>query len=165
MPIDKSSIAAAPPAKTAKTAAKTIAKTPEREEALNGFGQLGQGALIAFGQYADAGAIGMHWPDISREVAKLADTQETIARIIDPLLQVGPYAALITAVMPLVMQCMVNHGKAAPGAMGTVSKDLLESQIKTSLAQMELKALRERQEAEKAAAELRAELDKAREAA
>lgn len=166
MPVDKTTITVAPPAKTAKPAAKAVvSKAPEREEALNGLGQLSQGALIAFRQYADAGAMGMHWPRIAREVASLAGTQEIIAKIIDPLLQAGPYAALITAVMPLVIQVMVNHGKATPGAMGSVSKDALESQIKTSLAQMELAALRERQAAEKDAADLKAELDRARKAA
>lgn len=165
MPIDKSSIAAAPPAKTRKpTASTTVAKTPEREEAINGFGQIGQGILIALGKYADAGTIGMHWPNVSREVAKLADTQETIAKLVDPLLQVGPYAALIAVTMPMIMQFAVNHGMASAGAMGTVSKDMLESQIKARLAEMELAALRERQAAEKAAADLKAELDKARKA-
>jgi hypothetical protein len=104
----------------------------------------------------------MHWPNVAEEVAKLADSQPAIAKFVDPLLQVGPYAGLITAVLPMVLQLMVNHGVSQPGIMGTVPKNALAAQMEASLAQVELQAMRAQAEAEEAARQMRADIDKAR---
>jgi hypothetical protein len=114
--------------------------------------------LIAMKQYADAGAIGTYWPGIAKEVAILAESQPAIAGVIDPLMKIGPYTALVAATLPFLMQIAVNHGRVAPGAMGTVPASTLEAQIKTAMAQAELEALRAQQEAEQAARALRDEL-------
>lgn len=147
---------AAPPPAQKRTAAAAVNKvarrTADRAEGLNGLGQLGQAGLIAGKLYADAGALGLHWGNISREVATLAETDETIAKIIDPVLRVGPYTALIGAVLPLVAQIGVNHGRIPAGTMGTVSGRMLESQIQTTLMNAELEAKRAQAQAE---AELR----------
>lgn len=139
-----------PPRKTAAPQPRKPAagKLAEREQAIGGLGQIAQGALIAVRQYADAGAIGLHFPGIAHEVAKLADTDERIAKIVDPLLQVGPYAGLIAAVMPLVMQLAVNHGRGQAGIMGTVAPDALESQMKTAVMKAAVAAKREQRAAE-----------------
>lgn len=141
----------APPAKTtvSKPAGpKPVSKkTAEREEAVLGIGQLAQVPLIATGNYADAGAIAAHFPNIAHELAVLADREASIAGIIDPLMKVGPYTALVAAVLPLAMQIMVNHGRGQAGMMGTVKPEMLESQIKVGLAQAELAMKQAEQEA------------------
>lgn len=152
---------APPPVHTPATrapSAKATATHKAREDAVGSLGQLAQVPLLAMRQYADAGALGQYWPGIAREVATLADSQEQVAQIIDPLIKVGPYAGLITAVLPLVMQIAVNHGRMAPGAMGTVPASMLSAQVETALAQEELRALQAQAEAEKAAAAMRAEI-------
>lgn len=138
---------------------KSTSKNDDRREALEGLGQLAQVPLIATKQFADAGAIGIYWPNVSKELANLADSQDAIAKVIDPLLKVGPYTGLVTALLPFLMQIAVNHGRVAPGAMGTVPASMLSAQIETRLANAELEALRMQREAEKAAAEMRAEIE------
>lgn len=150
----------APPAKSRPSVSSTTTKkttetdiTKKRAEALSGLGQIVQAGLIAGKQYADAGALGIHWDNISKEVATLAEKQESVAKLIDPLLQAGPYAALIAVVLPLGLQLAVNHGIGNPGMMGTVPKELLDSQMKTRVAKMQMEALKQQKEAE---AELKA---------
>ena len=147
-------------AATAKTAKKPV--TEQRREALEGFGQLAQAPLIAFKQFADAAALGIHWPNVAREVASLADSQEVIAKFVDPLIKIGPYTGLVTAVLPMVMQFAVNHGRAPAGAMGTVPANSLAAQMEASLAAVEMEALRTQLEAEKAAEAMRNEIRRAR---
>lgn len=131
----------------------------ERQEAVEGIGALAQVPLVALGQLADAAAIGIRWPNVAREISELADKDERVAKLCDVLLQVGPYAGLITAVMPLAMQVMVNHGKVQAGSMGTVSPTVLEAQMKTSIMQMEMQAKRQQMEAEAALKQMQASMD------
>lgn len=153
-------------ARNNSSATKRTAKVPAgraaRQEALEGFGQLAQVPLIATKQYADAAAIGMYWPNISKELAVLAEQQPVIANFIDPLIQVGPYTGLVTAVLPLVLQVMVNHGVSQPGVMGTVPKNALSAQMEASLAQVELAAMQAQRDAELAAQKMREDIERAR---
>lgn len=148
----------------AKAPTKKLSVKEARESAVVGLGQLAQVPLLATKQYADAGAVGLYWPAIAHEVAELADTQEAIANLIDPLMKVGPYTALVAAVLPFFMQIAVNHGRVAPGSMGTVPASSLEAQIKTSMAQAELESLRMQQQAEQASAAMRQEMEESRRA-
>lgn len=145
-----------------KAASKTQTITQQREEAINGLGQLAQAPLLAFKQYADAGAIGLHWPNVAKEVAALAESQSAIANVIDPLMKVGPYAGLITAVLPFALQLAVNHGRVPAGAMGTVPKNSIAAQVEAGLAEMEMAALQQQLQAEQAAQRLRDDIAKAR---
>jgi hypothetical protein len=150
------------PKPTAPKTAKDSALNAARTDALNGFGQLAQVPLIATKMYADAGAVGQYWPKIAKEIANLADSQDQIAKLIDPLIQVGPYTGLITAVLPFVLQIGVNHGRVSAGAMGTVPKETLSSQVETALAQAQLEALKTQRDAENAARAMRQEIASAR---
>lgn len=143
-------------------ATKESQSTKDRTEALVGLGQLAQVPLLATKQYADAGAVSLYWPNVAKEIAVLADTNEQIAKLIDPLIQVGPYTALIAAALPFVMQIAVNHKLVQAGAMGTVPGESLAAQIETAMVQQELEALRTQRDAEKAAAALRAEIAESR---
>jgi hypothetical protein len=150
-----------PAAKAAKPKADS-AVTKARAETLVSLGQIAQVPLIATKQFADAGAVALHWPNVAREVARLAESQPQIAKLVDPLMQVGPYAGLITAVLPFVLQLGVNHGRVPAGAMGTVPATSLAAQIETSLAKQELEALKIQFDAEKEANDTRAEIQKQR---
>jgi len=152
-----------PPVKrtTANTTKVTTSasRKKDREEAVAGIGQLAQVPLVALGQLADAATIGMRWPAVAHEVAELADKDERIGKLCDVLLQVGPYAGLIAAVMPMAMQFMVNHGKVSAGSMGTVSPTVLEAQMKTAIMQMEMQAKRQQMEAEQELKKMQASMD------
>lgn len=139
----------APPRKSAASQRTAVKKTAERENALNGILQITQAGLIATRQLADASAVGIHGPNITKEIAKLADSDAMIARVIDPLIKVGPYTALVGAVLPLVAQIAVNHKMAPAGMLGTVSGELLENQMLLSIRQQEAEVQRQREEVER----------------
>jgi hypothetical protein len=143
---------------------KASTLTKDRAEALTSLGQFAQVPLIATKQFADAGAVSLYWPGVATELANLAESQPAIAKLIDPLMQVGPYSALIMAVLPFVLQIGVNHRMVSPGAMGTVPATSLSSQVEASLAKQELEALTIQRDAEKEAAEMRAEIAASRKA-
>jgi hypothetical protein len=150
--------------KTSTVARATPRVTHEREEMVAQLGMFAQVPLLATKQLADAATIGLHWPKIAHELAVLAETQEAIANVIDPLIKVGPFAGLIAAAIPLVMQLGVNHGRLKPGSMGTVPAVALQSQMEASMAKVELEAMRAQLEAEKEANAARREIDNSRRA-
>jgi hypothetical protein len=122
-----------------------------RLEAVNGIFQIGQFACLAFGQFADAGAIGLHGPGMAQETVELADQNPKIAKYVDLLIEVGPYAGLIGAALPFIAQLMVNHGLFKAEAFanaGVVSPDSLESEMKTILMQKQMEAMRKQREME-----------------
>lgn len=154
-----------PPASGAKSRgsfSQPKSKYAERLEGLQGYGQLVQAGFIAFRQYADAGAVGIHAPKLADEIAKLADTDERVAAFIDPIIQAGPFSGLIMAGLMFGLQIGVNHGMLRPGAMGTVPRETLSARVEAGLAQMQAQALREQMEAEAEAESLRAEINKIR---
>lgn len=123
-----------------------------RYQGISGVGQLIQGGLMLTKNYADAAAVGMHWDGVAKEVATLAESEPAIARVVDLVIQAGPYAGLIAAVMPLAMQLAANHGLIPSGGMtGVVPPEVLRSQMEAQILQQQAQALRERQEAMRAA--------------
>jgi len=157
MPIDMSA-AKAPPRKSsgsrgAPTAVKLAdykSSVDKRTEGLNGLAQLGQGLLLMTGQYADAAAVGMHFPPVAAELAKIADSNETIAKPIDFLIEIGPYGALIEAAIPFVMQILANHRLIKIEAMlgsNVTSPEVLEAQMKAQIMRVQAQAMREQQQA------------------
>jgi hypothetical protein len=136
--------------------ADSATKTSSREDAINGVLQLGHFGLILARQYADAGALSMHGPAISHEVAELANTNEKIAKTVDYFLEAGPYAGLVTALMPFALQIMVNHKMVKAEHVaggGVVTPEALEAQTKAAMLRQAQEAIRAQHEAE---AELRA---------
>jgi hypothetical protein len=106
----------------------------------------------------------MHWPDVSAEIAKLAASQPAIAKLVDPLIQIGPYTGLVTALLPFILQIGVNHGRFSPGAMGTVPATTLASQIESAIAKQELEALTIQRDAERETAAMRRDIALSRKA-
>lgn len=125
-------------ASSPKPRASNNSQRKQREEGLNGLFQLAGGACLMFGQWADAGACTNHGPNISRETAALAEENASIAKTIDYLTSVGPYAGLLTAVLPFALQILVNHGRipAHPSLMqiGVLPPDLLSAQSQAEVA-------------------------------
>jgi hypothetical protein len=159
-----------PPSSAASPGPRTLPKpralpalTKAREEALTGLGGLTQVPLMAMGQLADAVTVGQHWPNVSREVAKLAETQEEIGRFIDPLIKVGPFAALITVTIPMVMQFLVNHKLMKAGVAGSVPPEALAAQMEAAMANAQLDALQQQLDAEKYAQDVRDQIAEQRE--
>jgi hypothetical protein len=164
MPIDMT--AAKAPPRRARAVKAPVMVQPEqtarslREEGLQGLGALVQGVMNMAGQYADAGAIGMYFPGMSTEVAKLADVYEVIAKPVDLIIKVGPFGALIALGMPLVMQIAANHKLVDASRMlgsSVVPPEVLEAQMKAHIMRQQAEAQREQaaalQEAQAAQAE------------
>lgn len=155
MPIDMSAATVKAPQR--KTAASKAAVAPakqadyrspveKRTEGLNGLGQLAQGLLLMTGQYADAAAVGMHFGGIASEVARIADSNETIAKPVDFLIEVGPYGALIQATIPFVLQILANHKVIKADALigsNVVPPDVLDAQMKAQIMRTQALAKRE----------------------
>jgi len=159
MPIDMSAATVkAPPRKSAASRASTGTpklveyKSPveKRTEGLNGLGQLGQGLCLMMGQYADAAAIGMHWGPVASELAKIADSNETIAKPIDFMIEIGPYGALLEAAIPFVLQILANHKLIKAEAMlgsNVVTPEVLDAQMKAQVMRTQAQAMRAQQAA------------------
>lgn len=152
MPIDMS-LATPPPARGGKRTvtpapSKRLTPAEKRKQALDGLGQVASFGLIAAKQYADAATIGAHFGDVADEVVKLADSNEKVAKAIDYLTEVGPYAGLITAALPMVMQLLCNHKlldhEKIPGAS---DPQLLEMEMQTQMRKQALEQMREARQA------------------
>ena len=127
---------------------ETQSLTERRAEGLNGLAQLFQGVCLMTGQYADAAAIGQHFPPVAMELAKVADTSDVVAKPIDFLIEIGPYGALIAAAMPLALQLMANHkmiDASRLGGQGVVPPEVLEAQMKAQVARMQAEAMQAQQ--------------------
>lgn len=122
-----------------------------RKEALTGILQIAQFGCVAFGQFADAGAIGMHAQPIVNETLKLGESNSKIQEKIDLLIEVGPYAGLIGVLIPFAAQILVNHKIFKPEQFanaGIVSPQMLEAQMKTELARQAMDAIIKQKQAE-----------------
>jgi hypothetical protein len=67
---------------------------------------------------ADSLAVAEHGPNIASALDMLAAERPEVAAVLDRVLAVGPYGALIAAVAPLAMQVVANHGVKLPGVPG-----------------------------------------------
>jgi hypothetical protein len=157
MPPPKSAKTADRPQTTSRTTtgpkktAQPSGKLSFREEAVNGIFQLGAFGLIVAGQPADAGALGKYGPGIAHEAASLAESNDGMAKAIDYITEAGPYAGLLTAAMPLVLQLLANHkvmkAEHLAGA-GVVPPEALAAEVKADMARQQIQAQRAQAEAE-----------------
>lgn len=139
-------------------------KADLRREALGGVAQIGQFACLAFGKFADAGAIGVHSPGLIDETVKLADNNSKIASKVDLLVEVGPYAGIVAAAIPFLAQIFVNHGlfKAEVFAnAGVVEPESLSAQMKTQLMRQAMEAQQEQMRIQQEMEEMRSQFDSA----
>jgi len=153
------SAAKAPPRKNAATRptsraatvqVETESVTERRAKGLMELAQLGQGILLLTGQYADAAAVGQHFQPIAVEGAKIADSNEPIAKGIDLIIEVGPYGAFVAALMPLALQIAANHRWIDPTKLmgqGIIPPEVLEAQMKANVAKMQSDAMKAQRQA------------------
>lgn len=153
MAFDASKRPTPPPAKPAarKPSPAAQAKRGAREEGINGLFQLGTAVCMMTGQHADAAAFATHGPKIAPEVASIAEDYEKVGEVIDKLIAVGPFAGLLTAVLPLALQLAVNHGRgnaAVFADFGVVSKETLEAQGQAAALRQATAAVESQRQAE-----------------
>jgi hypothetical protein len=142
----------------------------EREDALNGLFQVGGVIAMAFGKWADAGAINTHGPNITTETVKLADKYESVGKSIDALAQVSPFAGLVAAITPLVIQLAVNHKMISPtqaSGLGATDPQVLAQQMQIEVnrqaIQIQLRMAEEKRLMDAELAELQREMEAAKE--
>jgi hypothetical protein len=99
--------AKAPKAKSSRYQTKT--KTDYRP-GLQGFAQIGA-FVTSFFSPIDAVAVQDHAPNIIEGAQVTADQHPAFAAKLDKVLAAGPWAALISPCVPLVVQILHNHGK------------------------------------------------------
>ena len=155
MPIDMTLAAKAPPARggtATRTRAPKASIADQREQAVLGLFQGGQALLLFSKQYADAVTVGHHAVPISHEVSVLAAADDTVAKAVDSLLVIGPYSALVMAVLPMALQLAVNHNLLPAGKVpGTTDPRVLSSQMEAELKQSAADLLQEARLAEQEA--------------
>lgn len=106
---------------------------PDYRPGLNGLVQLASMPLVMVGMakpvfLADAAAITQHGPPIVEAVNDLAHEDPRLAAVLDRVLSMGPYGALIAAVLPLGAQVLANHKLIPAGvarALGATDPDAL----------------------------------------
>lgn len=164
-PADKGKPRSGAANQTTKTVGAS-AKTEAREDGLLGLSTIATGLLIITKNYADAGAVDMHAEPIAHEVAVLAEDNEKVANIVDRITAIGPYAALLTAVMPLALQLLVNHDRISPNAAGmlggkVMSKEALAAKTEADILKAQAEFMRAAKDAQEEANRARADLEAA----
>lgn len=134
--------APAPPKRTApkRTAKPTM---PDYVPGLVGIAQVVAAPLMIAGLKspalaADAAALTLHAEPIAQAMQATAEQVPAFAAVLDKVLTVGPYGALLAAVMPLAVQVMANHGLLPPPvaqAMGAQSPEALLGALTDSVPQ------------------------------
>lgn len=153
-----------PPAKKAPQAKKppvSDARIAERTESISGLFGVGAGLLALFGMTADAGACIEHGEKIAPEAAALADRNEAVAKALDSLAAIGPYAGIIATTVPFILQILVNHGtlKAAPlVSFGVVTPETMQAKLQAKAMQAQAELLRKARDAQQEVREAEREL-------
>lgn len=117
---------------TAKAKATPGSQRAKYAEGVAGLLQIPAMAL-SFVQPVDGYSVAAHTPTISNAVADLAVERPEVAAALDRVLAVGPYGALIGAVLPLAVQLMHNHDmvpESMATAMGATPKRDIERHLK-----------------------------------
>jgi hypothetical protein len=128
-----------PPKGVSAPRAKSNYKAKTKTDYRPGFLGLAQmGAFVAsFFSPLDAVAVTDHAPNIAEAVQVTADNDPKFAAAMDRILSTGPYAALIAAAVPMVVQILHNHDKV-PGeivkGMGGRTKDEVTRDLMTQAA-------------------------------
>jgi hypothetical protein len=88
---------------------------------------------LSFVNPVDGFCVAQHTPGIAGAVADLAVERPEVAAALDKVLAVGPYGALIGAVLPLVVQLMHNHNmmpEPIAKSMGATPKKDIERHLR-----------------------------------
>lgn len=128
--------APAAPRPTRKTGprAKVSAALPDYREGVAGLLQIPAFILASAGRLNpvleyDGIAVAVATPNIAEAVNSLAQEEPRVAAVLDKILQVGPYGAILGAVVPLIAQIAVNHKKIPAGTLGTQEPEALKASL------------------------------------
>lgn len=174
MPIDMSAAPAPAKKRTPNTRAVTKSATTTKVETeslhqrrtngILGAAQMVQAGCIMLGLKADAAAIGRFAGPIAPELANCAETSDVIAKPVDFLIEAGPYGALITTAIPLILQLLANHkviSASSLGGQGIVPPEVLEAQMDAEMLRLQAAAAQEQREAIRQAKEAQAAYEEA----
>lgn len=126
--------AASPRRSSPRTARSTSSrpKAPDFRDGINGMFQL-IAAPLAFVQPLDSMAVVQHAPNIAEALNDLAQHRPEVAMVLQRVLSVGPYGALLAATVPLVVQLLHNHDvlpeQVATGIPGVAPKSVLQEAL------------------------------------
>jgi len=118
------------------------AKAPDYTEGILGLFQIpAMGLALAGGKNpvlaADAAAVTAYAPGIAQALNQVAQEQPAVAAVLDRVLSVGPYGAVLAAALPLGLQLAVNHGLMPAGLGGTVPKETILAHAEHQAAQLQ----------------------------
>lgn len=183
MPLDLTSGPTPPPATKRKpspraAAANSVAaqkaaeaRKTERKDGLDGIWGLAAFGLVMAGQPADAGAFVYHGENVSVAAAEMAESNAQVARVIDFVVSVGPWAALLGAAMPLALQIMVNHKRIPESALpmltqiGVMTPAAMEAKARADMIEKQNAMMQEAADAEARLISAMADAEKRRETA
>lgn len=114
---------------------KTAGGSGQRAKYFEGVSGLFQipAAVLTLVDPVDGFCVAQHTPSIATAVADLAVERPEVAAALDRVLAVGPYGALLGAVLPLFFQLGHNHGmipEPVAKAMGATPKKDIERHLK-----------------------------------
>jgi hypothetical protein len=124
-----------PPKGVSAPRSKSTYKTKTKTDYRPGFLGLAQLGAFAAGFFSplDAVSITDHAPNIAEAVQVTADNDPKFAAAMDRILSAGPYAALLSACIPLAIQIVHNHSDAVTvemvKGMGGRSRDEIIAQL------------------------------------
>lgn len=129
--------ASAPPRRTSKTRPAKKPEHPDYVPGLLGIAQLFAAPLMVAGLKSpalalDAAAITVHAESIAQAMQETAEQVPQFAAVLDKVLTVGPYGALLGAVLPFGVQLLANHGvlpEVVAKGMGAQSADELLAEL------------------------------------
>lgn len=165
--------APAAPRRRGSSGARTGSRAPSRESVAERYAQGCKNLLktlitplMIVGQRndavaADAATLATAGPELCDALGDLAAEEARVAAALDRLMSVGPYGALGTAVLAIVLQLGHNHGAVPPqvaGALGLTDPAVLAAGVKRAgqAAAASETAARATNEAERKAANMRA---------
>lgn len=97
------------PRTTTPRTARAKAPAVDYRPALCGLGQLGAAVLMAVSPL-DAHAVVTHTVPIAEAAQITADASPGFAALLDKIVGIGPWSALVAATVPLGLQVAANHG-------------------------------------------------------
>lgn len=155
-----------PAAKSGGTSAPKVQRKPEevysgRMKACVDTLEAAAGLGAMFGLHADAGLIMMHGGGLADAVVTVADEHEKVGDFIDILGKNSVWTKLIGVSILFGSQLLVNHGiikdYTTMGNAGVVSPETLIAISKAKMAEIEMEALRAKQQADQRLAQMQAQ--------
>lgn len=114
--------------------ARARAAAPDYRQGVMGLLQIPAFVLASAGRLNpalefDGIAVATHAPAVAEALNSLALEEPRVAAVLDKVLSVGPYGALLGALVPLAAQIAVNHKRLPAGTLGTAEPEALKNAL------------------------------------